>query len=110
MNTDELCTTTLNELRELRGAMATREQLAGVREDVAEVKGSIVVLRRQIGGDDGDGGLRGRIRGLEEQQRVDAAAANGLSKGRQWGLRIGLGVGLMLAGAGTIDILKSLLM
>ncbi len=110
MSTEELCTATLNEVREIRGAMATREQLSNVREDVAEVKGAVLSLRKQIGGDDGDGGLRGRVRNLEEDRRISAAAANGMSKGRQWGLRIGLGIGLMMAGAGAIDIVKSFLL
>lgn len=109
MSVEDLCTATLNEMREVRSTMATREQLQGVREDVASVKGAVLSLRKQVGGDDGDGGLRGRIRTLEEQRRIDAAAANGMSRGRTWGIRIGLAVGFMLAGAGTIDIVRSFL-
>jgi hypothetical protein len=96
------------DVREIRKSMATRPELQAVKEDVSEVKGHVMSIRQQLGGCDGDGGLRGRVKSLEVQRELDAARQNGLNLGQSRGLRLGLIAGLMAAGWGLSDVVRML--
>lgn len=91
-------------MRDVRSTMATRDALAAVREDVAEVKGDCVAIRAELNGPDGNGGLRARVGCLEQNK----AHQNGLHSGRISGLRIGIALGLVAAGGASVEIIRNL--
>ncbi len=89
-----------------------------VDEGFARLDGRIDAVERSVSGSNGGGGLVGRVGDIEQECAARKAAHEAGDKARAdvtearrtgWGLglKIGLGAGLLLAGAGGVELVKA---
>ncbi len=79
-----------------RGAMTA--EMSQIRKDVREVKVACV-------GEHGETGIRGRVVALEQCAAVKQAGIRGMTTG----LKVGIGIGSLFAGAGLFETLKMII-
>lgn len=98
-----------DEIRAVRGEVSRCDGRIGeMAKSMTAVQGDVETLKLRVQGEDGEGGLCKQVRDMQIERAHAAGLQNGAAKGQTLGMRAGLVVGVLLAGAGARDVVQQI--